>query len=196
MDYMNWSFLQPGLFALVFGEVLFALEASTASRDEYAARMRSINETMAYKRVPANLQRRVHRFYEFMWLVHGAAMNNSNHENPMEWLGELPSALRVDINAAQYKTILLGCPLFADHLKPELLTVIAQHLKPIIYMPDELLVKEGGARRAQFGSRNSARNSAQFSDGHPPPYRCRQGARAAVQAAPRRAAAAVGAAHV
>ena len=33
----------------------------------------------------------------------------------------------------------------------------------------ELLVKEGGARRAQFGSRNSARNSAQFSDGLPPP---------------------------
>ena len=60
----------------------------------------------------------------------------------------------------------------------------------------ELLVKEGGARRAQFGSRNSARNSAQFSDGHPPPYRCRQGARAAVQASSRRAAAAVGAAHV
>ena len=51
-------------------------------------------------------------------------------------------------------------------------------------------------RRKSFGARNSARNSAQFSDGHPPPYRCRQGARAAVQAAPRRAAAAVGAAHV
>ena len=32
----------------------------------------AINETMRYKRVPLHLQRRVHRFYEFMWLVHGA----------------------------------------------------------------------------------------------------------------------------
>ena len=28
--------------------------------------MHSINETMRYKKVPEHLQRRVHRFYEFM----------------------------------------------------------------------------------------------------------------------------------
>lgn len=49
-------------------QVMLALEESTASRDEYAARMHRINETMRYKKVPATLQRRVHRFYEFMWL--------------------------------------------------------------------------------------------------------------------------------
>ena len=62
----------------------------------------------------------------------------------------------------------------------------------------ELLVKEGGARRAQFGSRNSDRaihSARNFLTASPPPI-CRQGARAAVQASPRRAAAAVGAPHV
>ena len=49
------------LFAVVFGEVILALEESTASRDEYARKMHSINETMRYKGVPTHLQRRVHR---------------------------------------------------------------------------------------------------------------------------------------
>ena len=129
-------------FAAVLAEVILALQKSTASRDQYAARMQANNETMRSKGVPEHLQRRVHRFYEFMWLVHGAAMNEADLNNPMEWLVELPSALRVDINTEQYRNTIASCALFHS-VEPELITVLAQHLKPVIYMPDELVIKEG-----------------------------------------------------
>ena len=130
------------VFAAVLGEVILALQESTASRDQFAARMNSINETMRYKGVPNHLQRRVHRFYEFMWLVHGAAMNEADLNNPMEWLAELPSALRVDINTEQYKVMISSCVLFRN-CEPALIMLLAQKLKPVIYMPDELVIKEG-----------------------------------------------------
>ena len=57
-----------------------------------------INETMSWKGIPGKFRRRVQRYYECLWLVHGAAMNEADLNNPMEWLAELPSALRVDIN--------------------------------------------------------------------------------------------------
>ena len=73
-------------------QVLLGLERSTASRSVYAARMATINETMRYKGMPSKFQRRVRKFYEYLWLVEGAAANEADKAHPMKWLHELPTA--------------------------------------------------------------------------------------------------------
>lgn len=104
------------VFAMLFGEVLMALAASTASRDMYAGRMAGINEAMRDKRVPPWLRKRVGRYYEFLWLVHGAAANEDDPQSPMEWMYELPAPLRVAINLAQHRDMLKRC--FSKVLSP------------------------------------------------------------------------------
>lgn len=129
-------------FAMVFSEIIMAMEAATISQDLYARKMQAINEMMVQHGVPQLHQRRVHRFYEFMWMVHGSAMNENDLDNPMEWLLELPAGLRVDINHARYKDFLRSSVLF-QRMPGALLVVITQQLHPELFMPDEVVIKEG-----------------------------------------------------
>lgn len=130
------------LFAVVFAEVLLCIQRFTASSATYAARMNAINETMNYKRLPPPFQRRVRQYYEYLWLVDGAAANDADKGHPMTWLSELPTALRVDINASRYDAVLRTCPLF-DGTEHACLVMIAQQLGPALYMRGEVIVKEG-----------------------------------------------------
>lgn len=132
------------LFAVVFGTVVLGMQRMTASRDEFAERMANINETMRWKGVPEKFQRRVRRFYEFLWLVDGAAANEDRGQgaSPMQWLDELPTGLRVEINTARYSPVLRNCILFED-VDWEAIVMISQQLTPMLYMPGEVIVKEG-----------------------------------------------------
>ena len=132
------------MFAIVFGVVVLGMQRMTASRDVFSERMNNINETMNWKGVPEQFQRRVRRFYEFLWLVDGAAANEDRGQGsqPMQWLDELPTGLRVEINTARYSPILRSCVLFSE-AEWEAIVMIAQQLTPMLYMPNEVIVKEG-----------------------------------------------------
>ena len=132
------------LFAIVFGVVVLGMQRMTASRTVFAERMANINETMRWKGVPERFQRRVRRFYEFLWLVDGAAANEDKGQgaSPMQWLDELPTGLRVEINTSRYSPVLRNCILFQD-VDWEAIVMIAQQLTPMLYMPGEVIVKEG-----------------------------------------------------
>ena len=122
--------------------MLLCVERFTRSRSIYSARMNAINETMRYKGLPAKFQRRVEAYYEYLWLVDGAAANDADKGHPMKWIDELPAALRVDINLARHEATLRSCPLF-DACEPATLLMVAQQLSPKIYMKGEEIVKEG-----------------------------------------------------
>ena len=91
------------------------------------------------ERLPNSLRRRVRRFYEFMWLYfHG----NSSLEARDDYLKELPTGLRVDITVSLFAHILARVPLFAT-CSPDTIAMLAQRLKPVVYMPDEIVLKQG-----------------------------------------------------
>jgi len=94
------------LFALVFSEVMIALSNLTRTRDRYAERMRMINERMGQEQLPRRLQRRVRRFYEFMWM-HMRGMTADKHG----YLADLPNGLRVDVSIELFSEFLkqAGC---------------------------------------------------------------------------------------
>ena len=84
-------------------------------------------------------RQRVRRFYEFMWLyLHG----NNTLEERDDYLKELPTGLRVDITVSLFAHILSRVPLFAT-CQMDTIAMLAQRLQPVVYMPDEIVLKQG-----------------------------------------------------
>jgi len=131
------------LFAVVFGNIIIAMGNVVRSRDAYAQRMRAINEALEHQNVPTPFRRRVRRFYEFKWLA------DRSEKITQEYLTELPSALRVDIVTNSYAALLGSVPFFQE-LDYDGISMIAQRLESQIYMPDEIILKEGMLGRSMF----------------------------------------------
>ena len=71
--------------------------------------------------MPADLQRRVRAYYEFVWLcMHG-------DKDQRSYLQELPHALRADILSFVYGPLLRRNSLFA-HTRADVIAMVAQRL--------------------------------------------------------------------
>ena len=113
------------------------------THDLFAQRMRSINEALEHSGVEGKFRRRVRRFYEYVWL------SVRSKRVTREFIEELPDALRVDIVTSSYAEMLRKVPFFLD-ASIDCVSAIAQRLESYVFMPDELIIKEGLVGTSMF----------------------------------------------
>ena len=124
------------LFGIVFAEILIAMNNSTRARDHFSHRMGFINDALQVMAVPQKLRRRVRRFYEYLWL------SNHGESATHDFLEEIPASLRFEIVSACYSPLLRSLPLFTS-AGNILIGAIASKLVPYLFMPDEMIIREG-----------------------------------------------------
>ena len=123
--------------AIVFSKIILALQTASAARDAYARRMRSMNDAMASQNVPTGLQRRVHRFFEFKFML------TAGLDDPAtSYIAELPNGMKVDLMRSLYSEMLMKVPLFKG-TSESVISSLAQQLVTMIILPDEIVIKEG-----------------------------------------------------
>lgn len=92
------------VYAYIIGD--FSMLITNLSRDHsnYDAKMRSVNDLLAYIDAPVDLRTKVHQFYEFKYY---------NKEGPPDILNELPVALQTALIQARYGGLIEKVPFFS-----------------------------------------------------------------------------------
>ena len=131
------------LFALVFSEVIMAMQNSARTHDLFAQRMRSINEALEHSESRGNSAGACSASTSMFWL------SVRSKRVAREFINELPEALRVDIVTSSYADMLRRVPFFAER-EVSLDCISAQQLESYVFMPDELIIKEGLVGKSMF----------------------------------------------
>ena len=130
------------LIALLFGSVALQLAHSSLSRIRFNERMRVVNESMHFYRLPAALQERTRKRYEYAWKQYRDLQSD-------ELLYALSPALKRDLCLFLYSDMLRRVALF-EHATPEVIAALAEALRPQFFLEKDVLCQEGQAGREMY----------------------------------------------
>lgn len=101
----------------------------------YQAKLDDLDIKLETNRIPINIRERIHEYYTFYWKKQKILSNLSD-------FSKLSESLKREILFYTHKDIVVNVPLF-HKLEPSEILRIIQKLKPQIYMPQDLIIKEG-----------------------------------------------------
>ena len=130
------------LCALLFGSVALQLAHFSLSRIRFAERMRVVNESMHFYRLPRALQEKTRTRYEYAWKQYRDLQSD-------ELLYSLSPTLKRDICMHLYADMLRRVALFAE-CTSDVMAALCEALKPQFYLEGDTLCREGEAGKEMF----------------------------------------------
>ena len=104
------------------------------------AMMASVNERMRFLRIPLQLQDQTRLYYDYWFTQRGGL--EANH-----FLDDLSPALRLKMKMFLHKDMVEKLPFFQDvendRLEQQIVFAMVESLKPLIYMPEEVIIRQG-----------------------------------------------------
>jgi len=129
------AFLVLFIVAALIGSVVDLVANMNARSEEFRKKMAHINLFMKNKDLPQELRDRIRKYYFHLWSRQGGMDDESILE-------ELPARLRTEISLEINGAIISKVPFFKDS-NPGFISALVGYLKPEIYAPGELVVREG-----------------------------------------------------
>ena len=130
------------LVAVLFGSVALQLAHQSLSRIRFNERMRVVNESMHFYRLPSSLQERTRKRYEYAWKQYRDLQSD-------ELLYSLSPALKRDICVYLYQDMLRQVALFSK-CEPDVIAALTECLKPQFFLEKDVLCREGQAGREMY----------------------------------------------
>lgn len=115
------------IYAFIIGSASSALSNIDSVEMERKAKLESITNFMRQRRVPAELQKRIRDYYDYMWT---RQLNNQNDT----LFAELHSGLRLELSIALNRKLVQRVPMFRE-CSPDCLVALIEKLKSRIYLP-------------------------------------------------------------
>jgi voltage-gated potassium channel len=135
-------FTGVGLFGYAIGDIATLVANLDTARVEHQRKRTLVNAFMSYRRFPRHLVEKVNSFYHYVWTTRSG-------RDQEESFAELPESLRTEIALHLNRRILKKVPLFQD-ASEEFLQEIVLLLEPRLYMPGDLVFREGDLGDAMF----------------------------------------------
>ena len=137
-----------GLFGYVIGNVAHWLANIDQAHTQYQNNLDRLATFLRYRRVPADLQRRIFDYYAYLW-------ENRLVYDEFAILAELPVPLQSEVSLALKKDFIEKVP-FLRGASRHLIRDMSLELHPAIYMPGDFVFHAGEmARHIYFISRGS-----------------------------------------
>ena len=139
------------VLALCFGMVVnttiissttSALQSISFKSSRVVDKMDAVSQYMRHKRVPPELARRITAFYEYQ--LSPQRSSAGGHE-----MGELPPMLAMELILHTHQELFRECPIFTLIPPPTALSLV-EHFEPVVFVPDEIVIHEGGSNAALF----------------------------------------------
>lgn len=142
--------LGVGVYGFVIGNLATLLTRVDMARAEHMATLDRLSAFMRYRRVPAELQRQVHDYHRYLW-------DHRLGYDEAALIQGLPSALRRKLTVV-LKADLVEKLSFLEGASRELIHDLCAHLQPVVFMPGEVIVRQGEyGRHVYFVSSGSVR---------------------------------------
>ena len=132
--------------ALCFGTLLGAIATLMGSfareKREFLAKVAKVKELTSYKKVPAEIESKIARYYEYMWTRYGGV-------NEAEVLATLPKSLRAVVSSHVMGPFLSRIPFFSCCSEP-MEKVIVSMFSPRVFLHDDPLMIFGEVGKEMF----------------------------------------------
>jgi CRP-like cAMP-binding protein len=112
------------------------------SRIRFNERMRVVNESMSFYRLPAKLQERTRTRYEYAWKMYRAQEQD-------ELMYALSPTLKRDVAVYLYQDMLKSVALFAE-CEPDVIGALCVCLTPQFFLEHDVLCREGAAGKEMY----------------------------------------------
>ena len=125
------------LFATIIGTVGSLVTNLDSSKLFFRQKMDSVNDYMAYKHIPDELQNEVRSYYRYLWKS-GKGLDNN------KVMDELPAYLRNKMSLCLNRQIIQRVPLFQDCKDDDdFISEVVKYLKPRVCLPNSYVVRKG-----------------------------------------------------
>jgi len=132
-------------FIILFGaNVSVLVNNRTSSYTKFRTRVDRLQVEMGYHNLPHDLQTRVMKYYDYLWLNQKHHERDSLHRDP-----HLSDTLRKEIGRHIHSDILNSTPLF-NKCSKDCLSMVALKLKTWIALPNDVIVEQGDVGREFF----------------------------------------------
>ena len=127
--------LGVGVYGYVIGNVAGLLSNLNPARVRHRELVERVTAFMRYRQVPAELQRRILDYYEYMWEMRLG-------DDEMAAVSQLPPTLRTQVSLFLNREIIEKEPLFRE-ASDEMIEAIALEMNPQIFMLGDFIVRAG-----------------------------------------------------
>jgi hypothetical protein len=124
-----------GFYGYIIGNMASLIANLDVARATFMKKMEEINNFMRTKRVPHELQDRVHDYFAYLWETRKSASTISVIE-------ELPHTLAMSVMLFLNRSIIEKVSLFRNANEIFIRETI-QLLRPLVYLPDDYIIRQG-----------------------------------------------------
>ncbi|EEY68726.1 Voltage-gated Ion Channel (VIC) Superfamily [Phytophthora infestans T30-4] len=127
------------LQASVFGAVAALISSIDENEAAYSKKIVATSERCRFLGIPDDLARRIRGYYENLWRETKSVSGDAD-----AFINELSPALICEVKFQLYRDMIRRIPfLSAKTLAPAVIEVLILHLRTVIYMQDDVLIRKG-----------------------------------------------------
>ncbi|CAF1046693.1 unnamed protein product [Adineta steineri] len=130
------------LFATIMGHVASIVANLSNARKDFQAKLDAVKTYMSLRRVPNNLEDRVIRWFDYLWMSHKSV--DDNHV-----LSLLPYKLRAEIAIHVHLDTLKRVEIF-QNTEAGFLNELVLRLKPVLFSPDDFICRKGEVGKEMY----------------------------------------------
>jgi len=127
--------LGVGVYGYVIGNIASILSTRDPAKMAFQKNMDGLKAFVKHRDLPMDLQNRIRNFYAYLW-------KKRLGYNESSFLDNLPSGLKHEVELYLKRKIVNKIPLFKE-TGDSFLNDIAMKLKPVIYTPGDMIIREG-----------------------------------------------------
>ena len=138
------SIVVLGMFitSFVIGNVTSFIGQIDRAAALYQERMDRVKDLMQQRKVTRPLRRRILRYFEYAWSLHG-------HMDEGKLMSELPFSLRLQLTLILHRKLFTDVPLF-QNTDTRIVCLMVQQMRPMISLPNEVIIEEGTPAKGLF----------------------------------------------
>lgn len=130
------------MYGLVIGNIAGLISNIDVAKRQYREKLDQINAFLKYRNIPDQLMKKINRYYSYLW-------DTRKGYNEIEFLHDLPAALKESVALHLNKEIIERVPLF-EKAEPSLIRDIILQLEPVVFTPGDYIVRAGELGRDMF----------------------------------------------
>ncbi|CAF3238792.1 unnamed protein product [Rotaria socialis] len=130
------------LFATIMGHVASIVSNLSNARKDFQAKLDAVKTYMSLRRVPNNLEDRVIRWFDYLWMSHKSVDDN-------QVLSLLPYKLRAEIAIHVHLDTLKRVEIF-QNTEAGFLNELVLRLKPVLFSPGDFICRKGEVGREMY----------------------------------------------
>ena len=131
-----------GVYAYVIGNIASIIANLDPARARHLQHLERVTSFMHYRRLPADLRKRVVAYYDYMW-EHRLGYNEA------DILQTLPPSLRTEIDLHLKGDFLENVPLFKG-ASDAFIREVALEMRSVVFMPGDYIIRAGDRDRDMF----------------------------------------------